>query len=78
LVKKFLGSYQNTQKTVHGIFNDSINVAKCIKKLKMCGFRGKVLHLGLKILKEDWEHRQLFMTLEDSEAKDYLLALVDA
>jgi hypothetical protein len=53
-------------------------MAKCIKKLKMCGFRGKVLHLGLKILKEDWEHRQLFMTLEDSEAKDYLLALVDA
>ena len=55
-----------------------MNMEKCTQKHKRCGFRGKVLHLSLKILKEDWEHHKIFMTLEDSKAKDYLLSFVDA
>jgi hypothetical protein len=51
---------------------------KGTKKLKKCAFKGKILHLGLKILKEDWEHHQVFMTLDDSEAKYYLFSIVDA
>jgi hypothetical protein len=60
------------------IFNGPMNMVKCTKKLKRCGFKDKMLHLGLKILKDDWEHHKIFMTLEDSIAKDYLLSIVDA
>ncbi|KAL5683253.1 hypothetical protein ACJX0J_009638 [Zea mays] len=30
--------------------------------IPLCGFIGKVLHHGIKILKEDWEARHIFMT----------------
>jgi hypothetical protein len=36
------------------------------------GFRGKALQLGTKILKEDWQGRHIFMTLEESEAKNFV------
>jgi hypothetical protein len=42
-----------------------------------CGFTGKVLRLGIKVLEEDWEARQIFMTLEEYEAKTFILAYVD-
>jgi hypothetical protein len=28
-----------------------------------CGFRDEVLQLGIKILKEDWEARQIFVAI---------------
>jgi hypothetical protein len=68
-----LGALTTTrrQKNIHDIFKGSMNMEKCSKKLKLCGFRGKVLHLGIKIPKEDWEQHQIFMTLEDFKEKDY-------
>jgi hypothetical protein len=36
-----------------------------------------VLHLGLKLLKGDWENREILMTLEDDEAKVYIFYYVD-
>jgi hypothetical protein len=32
---------------------------------------------SLKILKKDWERRQIFMTLGDYKAKEYILFVVD-
>jgi hypothetical protein len=40
-------------KIAYDIFNRPMNMLTCTKKLMECGFRGKVLQLGIKILKED-------------------------
>lgn len=51
-------------KIVQDIFNGLMNMKKCTEKPKWCDLRGKLLHRSLKLLKVDWEHRQIFTTLE--------------
>jgi hypothetical protein len=42
---------QEDNKIAYDIFNCLMNMKKCTKQLIRCGFTGKVLHLGIKILK---------------------------
>jgi hypothetical protein len=42
-----------------------------------CGFEGEVLQLGIKILKEDLEAHQIFMTLQESEPKTFIIKSVN-
>jgi hypothetical protein len=37
-----------------------------------CCFRGTIHQRGIKILKEDWKAHQIFMTLKESEAKNFI------
>ncbi|PWZ24418.1 hypothetical protein Zm00014a_026349 [Zea mays] len=59
-------------KIAYDICNGPINMYKCTKKLLECGFTGKVLHIAIKILKEDWEARQIFMALDRSESVTFI------
>jgi hypothetical protein len=59
-------------KIAYDICNGPINMYKCTKKLLECGFTGKVLHIAIKILKEDWEARQIFMALDRYESVTFI------
>jgi len=67
------------KETALELFKGPMSMKNCTHKVKRCGFKGKELHCVLKLLRLNWEHRQIFMNLEDSEAKDYALeAIYDA
>lgn len=75
--QKFAGLLQEDRKITYYICSGPMNMDMCTKKLLECGFIGKVLHHGIKILKEDWEARHIFMTLVKSKAKTFILTYVD-
>jgi hypothetical protein len=56
--QKFVGLLQEDRKITYYICSGPMNMDMCTKKLLECGFIGKVLHLAIKILKEDLEDRQ--------------------
>jgi hypothetical protein len=58
------------------LFKGPMSMENCTDKVKRCGFKGNELRCVLNLLRLNWEHRQIFMKLEDSEAKDYALEAI--
>jgi hypothetical protein len=54
------------------LFKGPMSMENCTDKVKRCGFKGNELRCVLNLLRLNWEHRQIFMKPEDSEAKDCL------
>jgi hypothetical protein len=58
------------------LFKGPMSMENCTDKVQRCGFKGNELRCVLKLLRLNWEHRQIFLKLEDSEAKDYALEAI--
>jgi hypothetical protein len=58
---------------VQEILTGPISMNDCTEKLKKCVFQKKELWNAIDILKADLELRQVFIKLEDSEAKGYMI-----
>jgi hypothetical protein len=58
------------------LFKGPLSMKNCCNKAMRCGFKGKELRCVINLCRLNWEQRQIFMTLEDSEAKDYALEAI--
>lgn len=64
------------KETALELFKGPLSMKNCSVKARRCAFKGKELRCVLNLLRLNWEHRQIFMDLEDSEAKDYALEAI--
>jgi hypothetical protein len=55
------------------ILNSEISMIECSSKLQKVGLRDKRLCRAIEILKADFEMRQIFLTLDDDQARYYIL-----
>jgi hypothetical protein len=58
------------------LFKGPLSMKNCCHKAMRCGFKGKEIRSVINLCRINWEQRQIFMTLEDSEAKDYALEAI--
>jgi hypothetical protein len=58
------------------LFMGRLSMENCCDKAMRCGFKGKELRSVLNLCRLNWEQRQIFLKLEDSEAKDYALEAI--
>jgi hypothetical protein len=58
------------------LFKGRLSMENCCDKAMRCGFKGKELRCVINLCRLNWERRQIFMKLEDSEAKDYALEAI--
>jgi hypothetical protein len=58
------------------LFKGRLSMENCCDKAMRCGFEGKELRSVINLCRLNWEHRQIFMKLKDSEAKDYALEAI--